>query len=115
MYNRFVTAGGRAGTAIVTISRLAWGGEGAADIPGHVTITVGTLVKRDKQPALGRVTAVRRWVVHSHGIRRFRIPTPKPPFRIEVRVSPTFVEADLDPRLSDRRHLGAQVGYAVAE
>lgn len=115
VYNRFVTAGGRAGTAIVTISRLAWGGEGAADIPGHVTITVGTLVKRDKQPALGRVTAIRRWVVHSHGIRRFRIPTPKPPFRIEVRVSPTFVEADLDPRLSDRRHLGAQVGYAFAE
>jgi hypothetical protein len=110
-YNRFATPGNAAGTAIVTISRLAWGGEGSADIPGHVTIEVGTLVKRAKQPALGRVTAVRRWVVHSHGLRRFHIPTPKPPFRIEVRVSPTFVEAELDPRLSDRRHLGAQVGY----
>jgi len=28
------------------------GGEGRADIPG-TTIEVGTLVKRDKQPALG--------------------------------------------------------------
>ena len=110
-YNRFVTPGGRAGTAVVTISRVGWGGEGKADIPGNVTITIGTLVKRDKQPALGRVTAVRRWVVHSRHLKRFRIPTPKPPFRIEVRVSPTFVEGDLDPRLSDRRHLGAQVGY----
>jgi hypothetical protein len=114
VYNRFVTPGNRAGTAIVTISRKGWGGQGPADIPGNVTIKVGTLVKRDKQPALGRVTAVRRWVVHSQELRRFHIPTPKPPFRIEVTVSPTFVEAELDPRTSDRRHLGAQVGYDFA-
>jgi hypothetical protein len=110
-YNRFVTPGNRPGTAVVAISRVGWGGTGKADIPGHVTITVGKLVKRDKQPALGKVTAIRRWVVHAKQLRRFRIPTPRPPFRIEVRVSPTFVEADLDPRLSDRRHLGAQVAY----
>jgi hypothetical protein len=111
-YNQFVTPGGRPGTLFVTVSRAGWGGEGKADIPGHVRIEVGTLVKRDKQPALGRVTAVRTWVVHSHDVRTFRIPTPKPPFRVEVTVSPTFVIAELDPRSSDRRHLGAQVGYA---
>jgi hypothetical protein len=110
-YNRFVTPGGRAGHAQVLISRLGWGGP---DRPGHVTITLGTLVRRDKQPAIGRVTQVVRWTVHSKGYRVFSIPTPKPPFRIEVQVSPTFVESKIDPRSSDNRHLGAQVGFGFA-
>src|SRR5260370_88033 len=42
-YNQFATKGGRAGKVLVDISRVGWGGQGAADIPGHVTIRVGTL------------------------------------------------------------------------
>ncbi len=111
-YNRFVTPGGKAGTVLVTVSRAAWGGEGKADIPGEVTIRVGTLVKRDKQPALGRVTHVTRWTVHAKEVRTFRIPTPAPPFRVEVSINPTFVPHELDSRNGDRRHQGAQVAYA---
>ena len=77
-----------------------------------MTVTVGKLVRRDKQPAIGRVTAVRRWTLHTGERRTFAIPTPKPPFRVEVSVSPTFVLAEIDSRSSDRRHLGAQVGYS---
>jgi hypothetical protein len=104
-YNRFVTHGNRAGTMYVHVSRVA------GPAPGHVTIRLGTLVKREKQPAIGRVTAVRTWSVRANTSKSFAIPTPKPPFRVEVTVSPTFVLAELDPRSSDRRHLGAQVGY----
>jgi hypothetical protein len=113
-YNQFATKGGRAGKVLVDISRVGWGGQGAADIPGHVTIRVGTLVRRDKQPGLGRITATRTWTVHARELKRFAIPTPKPPFRVEVTISPTFVIAQLDTRSSDRRHLGAQVGYAFS-
>ena len=52
-----------------------------------------------------------RWVVHSNGYRQFVIPAPRPPFRVEVQISPTFVPADLDPSSSERRPLGAQVGF----
>jgi hypothetical protein len=108
-YNRFVTVGNRPGTMFVHVSRVA------GPQAGQVTIRLGTLVKRDKQPAIGRVSAVRRWSVRAGDNRTFAIPTPKPPFRVEVTVSPTFVLAELDPRFSDRRHLGAQVDYSFEQ
>ena len=108
-YSQFSTAGDRAGFAVVTVSRKGWGG---TDIPGDVVIRVGTLIRgEDKQPAIGHATATRRWTVHSGKERTFRIPA-SPPFRVEVTISPTFVPAELDPRLSDRRKLGARVTYA---
>jgi hypothetical protein len=74
-------------------------------------IRVGTLVEgADKQPALGRVTAVRRWIVDSGKSKTFFIPTPRPPIRVTVHVSPTFSPADYG-NSSDTRQLGAQVGY----
>ncbi len=98
-------------SAIVTISRRAWGGK---DIAGHVTIAVGTVrIGKDKEPHLGRITKVIRWTVHAHGFRRFVIPAPRPPFRVEVRISPTFVPAKLDPHSSEQREFGAQVSYAA--
>jgi hypothetical protein len=109
-YSQFATRGDRAGSMKVTVTRRGWGG---TDIPGQVTIRLGTLViGEDKQPAIGKVTAVRRWEIHSREGRTFTIPTPPPPFRVEVEITPTFVPAELDPSLSDRRSLGAQVGYA---
>jgi hypothetical protein len=47
--------------------------------------------------------------VHSGLQRVFSIPTPKPPFRIEVSISPTFSPSDYGG--SDRRQFGAQVGF----
>lgn len=104
---------GKPGYAVVTVSRAGWGGP---DVPGGVRITVGKLViDSGFQPRMGRVTAVRRWTVHSHLYRRFVIPTPAPPFRVEVNISPTFVPAEHDPRISDRRELGAIVGFAFRQ
>jgi hypothetical protein len=108
-YNQFVTPGNAPGTMFVHVGRVA------GPKPSRVTIRLGTLVKRDKQPAIGRVTAVRKWSVSAGESRTFAIPTPKPPFRVELTVSPTFVLADLDPRFSDRRHLGVQVGYSFEQ
>ena len=109
-YSQFVTRGDRAGNMKVTVSRRGWTG---TDVPGQVTIRLGTLViGEDKQPAIGRLTEVRRWVIHSRQGKTFTIPTPPPPFHVVVEITPTFIPGDLDPTLSDRRSLGAQVGYA---
>ena len=107
-YNRYSTPGGRAGDAVVTVSRVA--ARGAPIKPGRVVIRVGTLVKgSDRQPHLGRVTAVRRWSVPAGGKKVFVIPSPRAPFRVEVDVSPTFSPSDYGS--SDRRQLGAQVDF----
>jgi hypothetical protein len=106
-YSQYATPGSRPGTMAVSISRAAWRGP---DVPGHVTVRVGKLViGPDKQPHLGRVTAVRHYVVHSGKGTIMRIPTPKPPIRVEVHVAPTFSPADFG--IGDRRELGAQVGF----
>jgi len=112
-YTRYSTAGNRAGTMRITVSRAEYGGP---DLPGHVTIVMGTLVVgADKEPHIGRVTATRRWVVHSHLTKVFTIKAPGPRFRVEVHVDPKFIPAKLDPNLSDRRELGAVVKYAFVE
>lgn len=110
-YSRYRTPGQRAGYAVVTVSRAAWGGPSP---PGHVTIRVGPLRVKNKQPALARVTAIRRWTVHSHEAQTFTIPTPKPPFRVEVLVAPTFVPAKVDPNSTELREFGAQVHFGFA-
>ena len=38
------------------------------------------------------------------------MPTPRPPFRVEVTIDPTFSPADYQGQ-SDQRQLGASVGY----
>ncbi len=111
-YNQYATAGGKPGYALVSVSRKAVCG--APIEPGHVTIRVGALIKgADKQPHLGRVTAVRRWSVTAGAERLFVIPTPKPPFRVEVNVTPTFVPHDAFGS-TDRRQLGAQIGFGFS-
>jgi hypothetical protein len=110
-YSRYTTPGGRPGYALVTVSRAA--ANGAPIKPGNVVIRLGRLVKgSDRQPHLGRVTAVRRWRVRAGAKKTFVIPTLKPPFRIEVVVSPTFSPADYGE--SDPRHLGAQVSFSFS-
>ena len=110
-YSRFATPGNRAGYAVVTVSRQAWAGFSP---PGNVVIKVGTLVLGNKQPAIGRVTRTVRWTIRSGGFRRFYVPTPPPPFRVELRISPTFVPAEIDPSKSENRAFGAQVSFDYA-
>ena len=103
---------GHPGLIKVVVSRTGWGG---TDVPGHVTIRVGRLritpTGEGSNLALGPVTATRTWTVHARQARTFLVPTPKPPYAVEVTVTPTFVPALLDPRSPDRRKLGAIVSF----
>ncbi len=111
-YTQFSSQAHKPGYAVVVISRRAWGG---TDVPGHVSIRIGKLGIRRVQPFIKTQTAARTWTVHSHGCKQFEIPSPPPPLRIEVHISPTFVPNELDPSLGDRRQLGAIVGMGFSE
>jgi hypothetical protein len=103
-FTRYASARARPGRVKVRISRAGWGGPSA---PGPVTIRVGPLVSSGGQPAIGSVTASRAWTVRSRLARSFILPTPKPPFRLEIHVGSTFSPADQGR--PDPRRLGAQV------
>jgi hypothetical protein len=107
-YNQFSTSGDRPGYMVVDVSRLS--ACGAPVPPAGVRVTLGTLIRgADKEPHIGRVIAIRRWTLRIGTARRFVIRTPKPPFRVEVRIAPTF--SPLGFGASDQRQLGGQVGF----
>jgi hypothetical protein len=103
-YTRYV--GGK-GAATVVVSRRAWGGQ---DVPGRVTIETGPLaVGDDSKGRIRRVTARRTWTIHARKERQFRIPVPGTPWRMEVRIDPTFSPAQFGG--PDVRQLGAQLAF----
>jgi hypothetical protein len=107
-FNRFSTPGGKAGYAVVDVSRAS--ACGAPVPPAGVKVTVGKLIEgRDKQPHIGHVTGVQTWTLRIGASRRFVFRTPRPPFRVEVQISPTY--APLTFGGSDQRQLGGQVGF----
>ncbi len=107
-YNRFSTPGGKAGYAVVDVSRLS--ACGAPVGPAGVRVTIGPLVEGvDKQPHIGRVTGIRRWTLRIGTARRFVLRTPPPPFRVEVGIAPTYAPSKFGA--SDQRQLGGQVGF----
>jgi hypothetical protein len=96
------------GTVYVTLSRKGFCGPKA---PGRVLIEVGTLgLGPERTGVIRRVTERRGWVVDSCAERTFPIATPGGPFHVKVTVTPPFQPAALDPTLSERRYLGAQLG-----
>lgn len=107
-YNQFSTPGGKAGYAVVDVSRAS--ACGAPVGPAGVTVTIGRLIEgKDKQPHIGHVTKVRRATLRIGSRIQFVLRTPKPPFRVEVRISPTY--SPLKFGGSDQRQLGGQVGF----
>jgi hypothetical protein len=111
-YNRFDAA---KGFMIVKLNRIGYAGK---DVPGHVTVRLGTLVVgNDRQPAIGRVLETKRVTIHACGHPNLKCATglsfrsPGVPFRIEVTVTPTFSPSDFDPQ-ADRRHLAVQLSYS---
>jgi hypothetical protein len=99
---QYRTSRGRAGRARLGISRTGWTGP---DVPGMVTIRIGPV---EGSGVAGRTTS-RTLVIHSSESRVVTLPTPKPPFRIEVSVDPTFSPAAFG--FSDSRQLGIQFDY----
>ena len=87
-------------TLYVDVSRSNWKGP---DVPGAVEVRVSTLT--------GRVLARRTWVIHSGKARTFRFRAPRGPFRVDLRIEPTFVPEDFG--YPDSRSLGALFGVQV--
>ena len=100
---------GSPGLLVIHLARTAWGGP---DVPGRVTIELGRPVgEEDGRVGLGRVLVRRTWIIHSRSRRAFRLPTPRPPFRLEIHVRPTFSPARFGK--PDTRELGAQVDFRI--
>jgi hypothetical protein len=107
-YNQFSTSGNRPGYTVVDVSRLS--ACGAPVGRAGVRVTLGTLVRgADKEPHLGHVIRVERWSLAIGTARRFVLRTPRPPFRVEVRIAPTY--SPLHFGGSDQRQLGGQVSF----
>jgi hypothetical protein len=108
-YNQFVPADGKAPRRLqIVLSRAGWPGP---DKPGNVLIRVGRIKRGAAGPELAEPVAERTWVIHSGIAKRFVFRAPPPPFRVEIRIDPTFSPADYGH--PDTRQLGAQVGIRV--
>jgi hypothetical protein len=99
---------------VVTLSRGTFGCGSDVRLPGVARVRIGELGRGpDKQPAIARETSPPKTVfVPACGSRVVVLPTPDGPWRAEVEID-TFVPADVDPRLSERRALGARVTFDV--
>ena len=110
-YNRFTARTDGPGKARVDLSRAGFCTQTA--IPGGVIVRLGTLaIGDDRQPRIGTETArqVLRVRPCAEGSQSLRLPVPAGPWRVEV-TADTFVPAEVDPSLSDRRELGVQIAF----
>jgi hypothetical protein len=108
-YNRFDVADDPAGFARVTLSREAFCT--SLPVPSRMTVRIGPLaVGADRQPSLGSITERRTIQVKPCQAQTLLLRPPHRPWRIEVDAA-TFVPGDLDPRLGERRSLGARVSF----
>ena len=94
----------RPGKLRVRVSRQGWGGKSP---PGKVTITVGKFGNVGGGPGIPKIQDSRTWTVRSGLTREFVLRTPAVPYRLEIRVEPTFSPADFGK--PDPRQLGAQI------
>jgi Dolichyl-phosphate-mannose-protein mannosyltransferase len=105
-YTRYWSPANKPGTMIVRLAR-------PGGTPATATVRIGAVVRgSDKQPHLGRLSAVRRARLTGKNDLVFRLRAPGPRFRVEVGVGPTFRPIEVTHgRSGDARQLGAQVTY----
>jgi hypothetical protein len=94
----------RRGWLHVRVSREGWGGPSP---PGKLTIQLGPLVAVGGQPGIGKPATSKTWTVRSGKAENFVFRTPDIPYRLELKVEPTFSPASYGA--ADARQLGAQV------
>jgi hypothetical protein len=97
IYERFGGPDARPGVAVVALSRSAACGNLPAS---HIVVRVSTIrINQDRQPAAGRLLALRRTTIRSTPCdsKAVRIPV-RPPFRIDVSANRTFQPSQYDPR-----------------
>lgn len=75
-----------------------------------VTVRVGPVAVRDKQPGFARIDNVVRRKLEPCGVVPI-VTRATVPYHVEVTVSPTFIPNDIDASSGDVRELGAQVGF----
>jgi hypothetical protein len=78
--------------------------------PATATVRVGTVVVRNKQPAMGRVYGEERRTLRPCAVEPVLVRATVP-YYVEVTVTPTFVPKEIDAASGDVRELGAQVGF----
>jgi hypothetical protein len=101
---------GTSGRLSIRLSREAWHGPSE---PAHVTIAVGKpVLGADGKLTLSRPLARRSFVLPNRRARTVIVSVPKPPYRVEIRLAPTFSPADFGQ--ADTRDLGAQVSFGPA-
>ena len=109
-YTRYDVAGLDRGLIKVSLSREAACFEQLE--PARGTVTVGpVIVNRFDQPGIGSVTARRIIPVYACQPNSVALRVPSGPWRVEVKVDPTFVPRELDPNQPDSRQLGARVSF----
>ncbi|MFN2470675.1 MAG: hypothetical protein ABR583_06745 [Gaiellaceae bacterium] len=101
---------GRAERVRVVLSREAWGGP---DVPGRATVRVGTLGLVAGVPQIVRQTASRTVVLHTRRRQVLTLSAPRPPFRVDVDIEPTFSPSEFGAE--DTRQLGAQVTFSYRD
>ena len=107
-YTRYDVAGDGDGFAVVRLSRVGWCPDPGRRDAGIATVRIGPVgIGPDKQPAIARVTAKRRFRVPDCEANGELLPTPRGPWRVEIAVARTFSPRELDPSKSDNRQLGA--------
>ncbi len=80
--------------------------------PARVRADVGPVaIDESEQASIGRVTASRTSELAACSVAPILLPVPAVPWRVELTVDPTFVPAELDANLGDRRALGAVVSF----
>ena len=98
---------GTSGRLSIGLSRAAWRGPSE---PAHVRIEVGKpVLGADGKLTLPHPLARRSFVLPNRRARTVVVPVPKPPYRVEIHLEPTFSPADVGQ--ADTRELGAQVAF----
>jgi hypothetical protein len=106
-YNRYALQGRGTAHVDVRISRRGIAGPP----PARVLIVIGRLKVIGGSPSIGSVLTTRRWRLRNGTERDFTFGVPRPPFRVEVRVAPTFSPTQFGS--PDTRQLGARVAFSV--
>jgi len=106
-YTRYDVSGDGPGFAIVKLTRKGWCPRPGRRGVGRVTARIGPVtIGPDKQPAIGRVTDSRTFLLPDCEANGAFLSAPNSPWRVEVEITPTFSPNALDPDSSDRRELG---------
>ncbi|MBA3382492.1 MAG: hypothetical protein H0T97_11625 [Actinobacteria bacterium] len=104
-YTRYDVSSDGIGLAYVKLSRERWCPH---DKPGKATVRIGPVgIGEDQQPAIAEVTQTKTGIVHACEAIGFSFAPPPVPWRIEVKIEPTFAPHELDVNRSDTRELGA--------